>query len=1566
LEEPPFAVFMWRSIEDGSRRVRGAGILLNQRRDAGGRIGIPNRWRQRGGLAISLLALIGCMLVYFGMVFDAPTRTPMLLVSSTYDPPWDINPWESENVAALERLHRHNLTVKKLHDPNPLAKGQWSDFEDAIANLDHVAERGQPLLVYLNLHGVVGGDAQPYLVVQDSIPLDSGTWIPLQSVLDHIANGTRGDRRIILFLESGRQTGVLPKEQPDHVFAAAVRKVFEANVDQTRFRNLSIFVSTTTNAGSTNAADGQSDPFTHSLSQGLGGLCDQKKYGGNGNRHVELDELDSYIQRWTKEFALANRGFLQSSVLFTRERTPLRIAWAGSPAQDVLKGDLSEPTPQMETRLNEAWKSIGLLRPKAPWHDQPAEWARLVGTAVAMEEAAFGGKAAVERFDDFSETFSKLLKQLESPSSLSAQTPRGADLDLDLARSSQMLWQKVSEHPDYEFVAKAIQPNTSLDGLTFVCPVPFLSEAAKFPSLGMWQDTETLSQLAKLQSRLDAARLQMANLPAFRALESYVRLVDGLRRKLEDRLLASSLNAQKHEEIARDLRAFDKAVLELVGKTECYRQALCNHELALSELPRLHRALDSIEAISVHATQEGPSALDPLVDKILDNFKRLRRCLDSDTADVQAAPDIQNDIVQLHQRIALQWSDMMSRPASLSPAHNYALQELLRSGFLPCESTSLDKGIELRLATRKYLSQSGIASAQQQKSSTGTTSDIPHSNQRLMANLILAFSQRDPTSDSAQAVSSFTCLHDLGNQICKSMGSDINATDSNRFSAMSIARAMAPLCLDPDSSRLTRDWNASATRTRWIRSANRIADDFWKTPTCKSVPYFYYLASQLLDLASSDPSEPNQDLLETAFHDLEAKLASSDGAIELTAEHCPDWQCDKDNVMKCDISLGTHASGLPNGIAAIEIERREDATTHKGPPTTIQIGPDMNAQSISITGPEQSTSPATKLSEFTAVLRFRGHRFQSRFQMIPSQNNVSVAMLASRQPASVQVIDSRVKRRARTLILDCSASMIGPYGSENQEPNTQNSIAGSKMSAARLAINEIMSRWTGTPDLVAVHFFGHRIAQGTLEQGTLIQNRYVTTYPTNQTLRAFEDAEIALPLGRFSDAEYSLVRQRLELLLPWGQTPLYLAIQQAIEEGTRLANGMPHDIIVISDGRNYQFNPTPDKNVTIESVIQLAKASGTRIHIVGFGVPENEIEEASEQYQRLAAETGGSVAQQVSDAIDLVEKIDRIVKPETFVVELATGERWTQECSQALPLPASLRTNTPVWVQYRDQRMLVPVSPGSRVRLLVSGQERLVATSEVPGREVANVPILNSHERPSPFQLGVFAPKRVDGGLRWHLALRRNDGLVPQRPAYVWVEIQPERGATTTPMSPSDAFDGAYRIADACWQPDMPVPVLSFDTRNWPIEAEMAKLQYWCTDVKPDVLATIPVATDDAFTSHSTTQSLPSLGLRYQIQRDKAQLLLVLMHEQPEDVPSVMPQAIGCEMVRVEREYSKSRRMSVHRFQWLPDTTPPTALELLDCKDIQQKGLQLVNAVDLLIAPEVSALPNSPAPQLRR
>ncbi len=100
-------------------------------------------------LAIVLLA------VFCRVLLDTPTRTPLLLISSEYLPPFDLNPWRTENLQAIESLDRHNLTVETLSHVDDLIKGRWTEFESAITQLDHIAPKDKPLLLYVNLHGAV-------------------------------------------------------------------------------------------------------------------------------------------------------------------------------------------------------------------------------------------------------------------------------------------------------------------------------------------------------------------------------------------------------------------------------------------------------------------------------------------------------------------------------------------------------------------------------------------------------------------------------------------------------------------------------------------------------------------------------------------------------------------------------------------------------------------------------------------------------------------------------------------------------------------------------------------------------------------------------------------------------------------------------------------------------------------------------------------------------------------------------------------------------------------------------------------------------------------------------------------------------------------------------------------------------------------------------------------------------------------------------------------------------------------------------------------------------------------
>jgi hypothetical protein len=435
------------------------------------RVPIQNRRRVLVVLGASLLLAI--TFVFLKVLLRTPTRTPLLIVSTTYAPPWDINPWEPENTKAIRSLDRHNLTVKSLEDAGRLALGQWSEFEDKIAQMDHVASPDKPFLLYINMHGVVDRDQRPCLLVHDSKPLDSSTWLPLQVLIDHTANAMKHNRPIVIFLESGRQVEPLPHEQGESHFVSAVRKLVESSASSSRRRRVAVLASTSTKFLSIDPSDGGSDPFTRFLVEGLSGESNAKSSRTNSTNDVNLVALHEFIDDRTKDFGTRHRGFPQTTFFCDSESSPLSVVWAGSTRSFPAKPMSVAASAQSITEIENAWRELEALRGSAPWHDAPASWESLLEHAVAMELAAFSGPETAKRFLELKRGFEQLRDELVARNATQAvegtvdQT--GMRLDASISSALARGWRRLAEDPTLGNAVRIVEESHDPGSLMRYC-----------------------------------------------------------------------------------------------------------------------------------------------------------------------------------------------------------------------------------------------------------------------------------------------------------------------------------------------------------------------------------------------------------------------------------------------------------------------------------------------------------------------------------------------------------------------------------------------------------------------------------------------------------------------------------------------------------------------------------------------------------------------------------------------------------------------------------------------------------------------------------------------------------------------------------------------------------------------------------------------------------------------------------------------------------------------------------------------------------------------------------------
>ncbi len=1535
----------------------------------------PRSLRTRGWFVVSLFLLAVFVCVFARTLLQSPTRTPLLIVSTSYAPPWDLNPCSNENVAALKSLDRHNLTVRKLEEASAMAKGQWGEFEDVIAQLDHAAASDKPLLLYINLHGAVDQGLRPCFLFQDSEALDTKSWLPLQSLIDHIANVVKKDRSVVLFLESGRQSGPLPSELPDNLFAHAVRKLVDSHFTPMKLNRLTVIVSATTNIGSADPRDGLADPFTRFLSEALAGLCDQRIYGGNGNQYVELGELNRYVQEKTKTFALQNRGASQSTMLCSSSDTSLQITWAGSSSRRIESHPLPTATTQTLSDIENAWRVVDALQKKHPWRNQPAEWSELIQVAVGMEEVGFAGRDRILRMPEFKQRFQQLERGMEVTTHASENSMD--DLDYRIAQNDGELWKALSESPSLQNAIQLCESNNEPKEDRAIATLPFLHQACKHPELAMWRAPDTLKAFAAASRKLELVRQQWCQLPELKAIAEKASQLEHFQRSIEDRMLANLLD----ESIKADIYKFDTSIDPLQRWTTWFLIAIRAHERAIHDIATLYRACDVVDSI---ASDSAPTLLSSRIEKITEGLllnSQVLRNASQFEAIPQTFVDITPELTLLKRELTIRWQDLLQAKGEITPSNAFAIQELLRSGFLPNHGESLENAIQMRLATRKLLAKpsNDRSTLHMQTTSQPTTLDLSHRSQIAIARLItetslqLTSGNTNHSGDrSAQTNEKLIAI------ACDAVARDaVSGSSEDHAVASSIARIFASLCLDSDCSRLVRGWNALQSKRRLVRSSYRVMQDFWKEPMIRSQPYFVTIANALLDEATRDGSDDLSLEFGEALQSLASRKEAVLNGLLLQAVGAPTWLPDSETVIACAVKPGAGIASIPSGTASLRLINK-DSFAEIGGIESIAIGPGMQPRTVPLHAPKLPDKRSENAAKFVARLLFRGHVFESNHEIVADFRNVSVSQVAEPGLASVVIHDQRDKRRARTLILDCSASMIEPQQVEGTASITPpNAVDTSKLSAARRAMSDILNRWRDSTDLIGVTLFGHRVAMGNATQGTLFQNRYYSTFPFPQSLRAFEDVESILPVGRFADAEFAAVMNRLDLLLPWGQTPLYLALMHAMEQTPNFGNGVTHDVIVISDGRNYQFNPTPDKNISIDEVIDQAKRLGVRIHIIGFGVPASELAEATQQYRRLADESGGTATMQVANAIELVEKIDTLVQPETFVVRLATGESWQAPCNQPITIPTAISNNTPVWIDYGNHRRLVPVSPRSAIRMTIGADERLICADFTTEGLARRTSILNVNNAPSLFQLGSYQPRLQESSVVWHLSLLRSDEEVAQRPKYLWAEVDPVLQEEPILNSP---LDDCYFFADSAWTADAPIPVLRFETKDWPMEAKSGRVQFWFTDVAPRSFGEIELAgapsTKVSMKTASQDGTLAGTDIRYEVHMDRESVLLVFFHATDAiQVHSLAPfLEVNGASVRVERQYRTSQRMSIHRFAIASGGKTNSAgkpsdlvrFQILDVNDIKRNGLRLAAPVEISLPPLVVALPSSAPPVLRR
>jgi len=602
--------------------------------------------------------------------------------------------------------------------------------------------------------------------------------------------------------------------------------------------------------------------------------------------------------------------------------------------------------------------------------------------------------------------------------------------------------------------------------------------------------------------------------------------------------------------------------------------------------------------------------------------------------------------------------------------------------------------------------------------------------------------------------------------------------------------------------------------------------------------------------------------------------------------------------------------GLPAGSAALRIADQTGKLL--GPIVRFPVDPaagseDSKPQKLKVSLGIGQRELADTIGAATAF--FRGHEFRDDLVIKTAAGTTIEAHPRQLRNARVRLNGSQRQRASVVFVLDCSASM------RKKMPFESADVVVPRMEVAKAALMRMLDALAARGDArVGVLLYGHRVGWSTKEPNQLLtQASWGGAFP--EGLKPYEDIETILPLGRFDNVAAAKVAQRLEKVKPWGETPLYLSLTQALREFKDEDPDAQRSIVVITDGVNYQFNPRPDKAKTAQDVLAADSARHIRLHIVGFGIQADEAQEAQREFGRLAGETGGRYVS-VSEAAALAETLEDILQRRPYTVVSPTGKTYKAQAGTAIDVNWERDEPQNFTVAIDELSEPIELSGGEAVELFVSPDEQsMISAAYNAGAPIFGTLVGGSPHDPDGIVVGVHQPLHEGTTVTFDVSLQHAQQHFVRRPREVWIEITPILSNNRP------AANLKYVVYDPEFVPQTPVPVLRSVARGWPKDARRARIDFWCkwTTTEPSLVvpfSELPGA-DQPAPPASTLDGIP--GLSYQVREKPGTPLRV------DFIETYSPDVSGNTMIKVDitgpivpsrtlHQFDAANRFATHSF----------------------------------------------------
>lgn len=670
---------------------------------------------------------------------------------------------------------------------------------------------------------------------------------------------------------------------------------------------------------------------------------------------------------------------------------------------------------------------------------------------------------------------------------------------------------------------------------------------------------------------------------------------------------------------------------------------------------------------------------------------------------------------------------------------------------------------------------------------------------------------------------------------------------SRRLAALSGQRPLLATTSSPSQRYLAAAWH-----TRLLRHAAVVLDEFWAGVESDEPLYCTSKARGVVDAANEIVRSNG-----VTFGDLErSQLYTRIERIEAVgAEFAKVDLLPRRLLLPAARGLPAPSTSLslapglavPTGVAAAWLS---ESVTTSALPVIRDRSPESSSSTSRLAVAVDAAAEATAweidptVPDFLRLTRspvvdltcwFRGHRLVVGMPVAAADvPRTTTWQPGPDGPPRVTVRGETPRPQSVAVVFDCSGSM----GQRTADGRT-------RLEAGRAALSRVIEQLAGSGRWrVSLWLYGHRTrwsrdAQGRYTAGLTSLGEKAKAEAAKGgapfTLVPGSDVEQVLTMQELTGAVVSQIQDTLAPLEPGGETPLYLAISEAV--GTDFGGGRedtPGYVLVVTDGANDQ---TGGRYVTAASVEdQIARLNGRRreplrVDVIGFALAADAYERASrmDDVRNLATTTGGRFYE-AADATSLVRALRESLRMLHWRV------RGPRAPDDSLPLGSSVDLPVPpagtevAYDAMLEAGAVSPVRPfgvhaGDAIDLYATVGGRALEFRRYDGGTEQGIrdarsPVLDPLNPARRSFVAAHMAQRSGGDVRFPVSIQNADpSQFSPRPTEFWFEVRP-LGAGGTPLAPFVFYDPTY-------QGGRTVPVLDLVADQWPAAATQAEIRGW-------------------------------------------------------------------------------------------------------------------------------------------